>query len=289
VEASQKVLINQSFHTYLPAYLTKPEPPQEPTAHADPDEVDISQHFYEPQATRRPQNATSQPAISDDQLRQMMLGFDPSATPPLGGPQNPNANPFAGFPGMGGMGMPGMEGMGGPPGAEDPMMKMLQQMMGGAMPEGGPGGMPAFPGMPGQPTATADPSAYLWRIVHAFFALSLGLYIAFTTPFSGTRLERETAALGYTPNSNVLTPSSVHFFYLFATAEVILQSSRFYLEKGKGEQSGWVGMVMGLLPEPYKGYLAWVMRYSRIWTTVSGDAMVLIFVLGVCAWLRGCA
>jgi len=130
VEASQKVLINQSFHTYVPAYLTKPEPPQQPTstAHADPDEVDISQHFYEPQATRRPQNATSQPAMSDDQLRQMMLGFDPSATPPLGGPQNPNANPFAGFPGMGGMEMPGMEGMGGPPGAEEPMMKMLQQM-----------------------------------------------------------------------------------------------------------------------------------------------------------------
>jgi hypothetical protein len=29
---------------------------------------------------------------------------------------------------MAGMGMPGMEGMGGPPGAEDPRMKMLQQM-----------------------------------------------------------------------------------------------------------------------------------------------------------------
>jgi hypothetical protein len=218
----------------------------------------------------------------------MMLGFDPSATPPLGGPQNPNANPFAGFPGMEGMGMPpGMEGMGGPPGAEDPMMKMLQQMMGGAIPEAGPGGMPAFPGMPGQPTTTADPSSYLWRIAHALFALSLGLYITFTTPFTGTRLERETSALGYTPGSDVLTPSSVHFFYLFATAEVILQSSRFYLEKGKGEQSGWVGMVMGFLPERWKGYLAWVMRYSRIWTTVSGDAMVLVFVLGVCAWLRG--
>jgi hypothetical protein len=213
----------------------------------------------------------------------MMLGFDPSSTPPLGGSQNPNANPFAGFPGMAGIGMPGMEG--GPP-ADDPMLKMLQQMIGGTLPEG-PGGMPAFPGMPGQPTATADPSAYLWRIVHAIFALSLGLYIALTTPFTGTRLERETSALGYTPNSNVLTPSSVHFFYLFATAEIILQTSRFYLEKGKVAQSGWMGTVMGFLPEPWKGYLALVARYSRIWTTVSGDAMVCVFVLGVCAWLRG--
>ncbi|KAF4635721.1 hypothetical protein G7Y89_g2372 [Cudoniella acicularis] len=125
------------------------DPPPQPTvaSHADPDEVDISQHFYEPsKTTRRSNNASPTPGqqMSDDQLRQMMLGFDPTGTPPSGG----NANPFAGFPGLGGMGgMPGMEGMG-VPGAEDPMMKMLQQMMGGAAGEGA-GGMPTFPGMGG--------------------------------------------------------------------------------------------------------------------------------------------
>jgi len=209
-----------------------------------------------------------------------MLGFDPSSTPPQGGP---NANPFAGFPGMGGM--PGMEG--GPP-ADDPMMKMLQQMMGGL--SEGAGGMPSFPDMPGQPaTSIADSYAYLWRIIHAIFALSLGLYIAFTTTFTGTRIERERSALGYTSpeeDKMLLTPSSVHFFYLFATVEVVLQTSRFYLEKGKGTQSGVMGMIMGFLPEPWKGYVALVSRYSRIWTTVTGDAFVCVFVLGVCAWLR---
>ncbi|KAH8687525.1 hypothetical protein BGZ60DRAFT_393805 [Tricladium varicosporioides] len=269
------------------------DPPPQPAAavaHADPDEIDISQHFYEPKATRRANNASPTPGqqMNDDQLRQMMLGFDPTGTPPPG----ENANPFAGFPGM--AGMPGMEGMGGPdgPGADDPMMKMLQQMMGGmgGIPGEGAGGMPSFPGMPGQPTATAptDPYAYIWRIIHAVFALGLGLYIAFTTTFTGTLLEREKSGLAHSAGKDSsLSPGSIHFFYIFATAEILLQTSRFFMEKGAIQPGGFLGTIMGFLPPPYKGYLGLAARYFRIWTTVSGDAMTCVFVLGVCAWLRG--
>jgi GET complex subunit GET2 len=209
----------------------------------------------------------------------MMLGFDPSA---MGGaPPSGNPNPFAGIPGMDGMG--DMGGMSGP--GDDPMMKMMQQIMGG-IPGEGPGGMPSFPGMPGAPAEqAADPYAYLWRIIHAVFALGLGLYIALTTTFSGTKIERERSGLAFAESG--VSAASVHFFWIFATVEVLLQSSRFMMEKGRSQQAGIVGMIMGFLPEPYKGYLALVMRYSRIWTTVSGDAMVCVFVLGVCAWLRG--
>jgi GET complex subunit GET2 len=225
----------------------------------------------------------------------MMLGFDPTSTPPPG--VNPNSNPFggpnpfAGFPGMEGMNSPS-----GPGGADDPMLKMLQQMMGG-IPGEGAGGMPSFPGMPdvpGQSTAIGDPYAYVWRIVHAVFSLSLGLYIAFMTPFTGSRVARERSGLVSGPGGFEkedigmgLRDASVHFFWIFATAEVLLQTSRFFMEKGRVQQGGIMGMVMGFLPEPWKGYLGLISRYSRIWTTVSGDAMVCVFVLGVCAWLRG--
>lgn len=211
----------------------------------------------------------------------MMLGFDPSnaGTPP------PGANPFAGFPGMGGL--PGMEGA---PGAEDPMMKMLQQMMGGT-PGEGPNGMPSFPGMPGLagPAVTADPYAYLWRIVHALFALSLGLYIAFTTTFTGTKLERDRSGFNYNiaGEETGLSASSIHFFWIFATAEVLLQTSRFWVEKGKTQHAGILGTVIGFLPQPWKGYVELAARYSRIWTTVTGDAFTCVFVLGVCVWMRG--
>lgn len=139
--------------------------------HGDPDEVDISDHFYQPSVTPRSINASPRPdaASADAQLRQLLLAQQQQGGPnpfPFGdGPGGAGGEPF-GFGGMGGMGGPGMggPGMGGPgmggPGAEgaegDPFAAMLNQMMqtmGGA---GGPGGGPGgpggeFPGMPGMP------------------------------------------------------------------------------------------------------------------------------------------
>lgn len=182
-----------------------------------------------------------------------------------------------------------MDGMGGPPGADDPIMKMMQQMMGGAPGEGA-NGFPAFPGMPnlGMPgegnAVVTEPYAYLWRIVHALFALSLGIYVAFTTTFSGTKLDRDLSALSSGLGGST---SNFRFFWIFATVEVVLQSSRFFLEQGKAPPQGMLGMVMGFLPEPYKGMLAGVLKYGRIWTTVSADAMTCLFVLGITCWFRG--
>ncbi|PQE17738.1 GET complex subunit GET2 protein [Rutstroemia sp. NJR-2017a BVV2] len=264
--------------------LQRDEPPAPPAPTiGDPEEVDISNHYYEPQS-RKPllRNNESSPSqsqaqqqqqqLNDDQLRQMMLGMNT-------GPAGPGQAPFG--PAVGG-GFPGMDqdASGG-----DPMMQLLQQMMGGGA--GGPGegnAMPSFPGMNMQAqtqAAAANPYAYLWRIVHAIFALSLGLYIAFTTPFSGTKYERDAGVLEGL--------STVQFFYVFASVEVLLLSSRYFLEMGKetGGGEGWVGMLMGVLPEPWKGYLALGKRYLGIWGTVSGDALVCVWVLGCCAWLRG--
>jgi GET complex subunit GET2 len=168
------------------------------------------------------------------------------------------------------------------------MMNLLQQMMGG-VPGEGSDGMPAFPGM-AIPTVASEPYAYLWRIVHAVFAVGLGLYIAFMTPFTGSKAGREASAMSYLPvegaASSGLSPASVHFFWIFSTAEVLLQTSRFFVEKGRVQQGTVLGIISGFLPEPYKGYLALVTRYSRIWTTVSADAMTLVFVLGACAWWK---
>jgi hypothetical protein len=225
----------------------------------------------------------------------MMLGFPPAGASP--GSQGPN-NPFGGFPGM----------EGAPP--DDPMMQMLQQMLGGG--GGGAGGMPnlesmmanggsmpSFPGMPNlsPDPATADPYAYIWRIVHAVFAFGLGLYIAFTqTSFSGTKLARERSGIDAANIHNAddfsqgldLNDVKIQIFWIFATAEVLLQTTRFFLEKGKmAQQPGMLGMVMGFLPEPWKGYVGTALRYGRIWTTVSGDAMVIVFVLGAVAWWKG--
>ena len=198
-----------------------------------------------------------------------MLGFPP----PNGGSQ-PQANPFGGpqnpFAAMG-----NPDGSG-DPAANDPMMAMLQQMMGGA--GGEPGAMPSFPGLPpmGFPGSDANgapavkTSAYIWRIVHAIFALGFGLYIAFTTEF-GTGTARLPGM-----SSEVV---DLRAFYVFATVEAILQGTRFIFDRGQDSQNGIVGTILQFLPQPFGGYLRMFMNYRSIWTTTSADAMVVVFIL----------
>lgn len=269
-----------------------------PAASADPEEIDIStsEHFFEPSnndARQRSQAARAQaqqtpnpnrpypglgdsPMIDDEMLKAMMLGMPPPGGS-AGGPQQPMQNPFAGMPGMEALGgFPGAGGPGGPNG-EDPMMAMLQQMMGAG--GAGPGDMPGFPGMPplsGQAGApVADKSAYLWRIVHAVFALSLGVYIALTVRFTGTKLARAESALvdyGYIKQ------------FFWAGEAVLLGRFLFKGQSLAGGDSGILGMVLKFIPHPYGGYIRWIMRYSTILRTIAADALLVVFALGVVGW-----
>lgn len=178
-------------------------------------------------------------------------------------------------------------------------MKMLQQLMGG-MPgadgqggEGGGGGLPpglaammgaggmGMPGMGGAQTKQQDTYAYLWKVLHAVFALILGIYVTATShAFNGDVSRGGIAGAGHEGGVNV--------FWLFATAELVLQSSRFFLEKGTGSQlGGWIGIVGNMLPEPWGRYARLAARYSGIWSTIVEDGMVVVFVLGCVAWWKG--
>ncbi|RBR13104.1 uncharacterized protein FIESC28_08290 [Fusarium coffeatum] len=253
--------------------------------HADPDEVDISEHYYETKRTatsRTNAPEVPEPAISEDQLRQMMLGFER-------GNGSGNASPTPG----------GVD--------EDPMMKMMSQLMAGAgLPAGS---MPPFPGMPGAAPGQGPPvpqtavrnsaSTNLWRLLHAIVALGLGFYIVLLTPFSGSKIERERAALaGTTPADPLIAASEPEmetelehrkklFFWTFATAETLLLTTRFFLDRRGSPPTGIVGTVLQFLPQPAKGYIEIVMRYGQIFTTVRSDMLACIFVLGAVAWFKG--
>lgn len=174
-------------------------------------------------------------------------------------------------------------------------MQMLQQMMGGVPGADGQGeerqgGLPpslaamlgagGMVGM-GGPPAKEDKYGYLWKIAHAIFALILGIYVTTTShAFTGDISRGGISGAGHEGGRNV--------FWAFATAELVLQSSRFFLEKGGGSQLGrWMGIVGNMLPEPYKGWLMLAARYSGIWSTVVEDGMVVVFVIGVVAWWKG--
>lgn len=197
-------------------------------------------------------------------------------------------SPFARGPGTGPDTAMPMQG----PGEDDPIMQMMQQML-------GTGGMPGLPGMPGgndslppgiasmlgqgnaQPDAV-DNYSYLWRLVHALFALILAVYAASSTAFNGSKISRTLSVAG-----DKARLARTEFFWIFATCELVLQSSRFLLERGRTPKGGLLMGLARFLPQPYSGYLAVLSRYSVIYTTVTTDAFVVVFALGVVAWWRG--
>lgn len=229
--------------------------------------------------------------MSDDQLRQMMLGFD---RPPSASPNRSGGNSFFDPSMLGAMG--GADGEG--PDPEDPMMKMLQQMLGGGA--GGAGGQNPFAQFaamngqqppqqqPQQATVESDMYTAVWRALHFVLAIGLGLYVALLTGFAGTKVERERGAFAATTaaEEDEVAARKQYFFWTFATAETILLTSRFLLDRNRAP-SGTLNMIMGFLPDKWwKAYLGTALRYSHIFTTVRSDILVCCFVLGITSWWR---
>jgi hypothetical protein len=172
----------------------------------------------------------------------------------------------------------------------DPLMGMFREIIGfpgGPLDSTGPQGDGisdgALPRDDSQHSGSAM-HAYVWKALHACFAIALAIYIVVTTSFVGTRAARrqEPPAVHVAPGI-----SGVNFFWLFATIELLLQSTRFFLEKGRAPQESWLGKIARLLPPPFAGYLAVSARYSVIYTMIVQDGMLIVFVLGCVAWWNG--
>ncbi|KAL7944439.1 hypothetical protein V8C42DRAFT_346186 [Trichoderma barbatum] len=262
-----------------PATLSKASAPSE-HATGDPAEVDISEHFFVPKKTssRKPLDGvfspSPEPSLSEAQLRQMMLGLD---RPDQAGPGAGSAGPAL---------PPGME--------DDPIMKMMSQMMSA-------GSIPGFGGadgasnpfanmnMPQQQAAVQLPkssSVSFWRLIHALVALGLGLFFVLTSTFSGSKLERERTALTFEQEVDEEAERRKNlFFWTFATAEVLLLSTRFFLDKRSTNATGFVATAISYLPQPYRGYIELGQRYFQIFSAVRTDILTCVFVLGVVSWL----
>ncbi|KAH0544848.1 hypothetical protein FGG08_001077 [Glutinoglossum americanum] len=234
---------------------------------SDPDEVDISQHFYTPGDGSRP---GQQPQLSDEELLRLMFGQTTTSGQGQAGFEGPQ-DPFA--PGPMGMNI----------GGGDPLTQMFREFIGGT---GGPLGGTSDGALPQEDSQQSGSGmhTHMWKAVHAMFALSLGVYMAVTTSFVGTRAERrqESSALHVAPGI-----SGVNFFWLFATVELLLQSTRFFLEKGRAPRDSWLGKIAMYLPPPFAGYLVVLARYSVIYTMIVQDGMLIVFVLGCVAWWNG--
>ncbi|TGZ82815.1 hypothetical protein EX30DRAFT_394084 [Ascodesmis nigricans] len=179
-----------------------------------------------------------------------------------------------------------------PPGMEDdPLLKLMASLGGGP---GKPGAMPDFGGLsPGLASmmgaagvsgpqtpqeATAISHDWIWRIVHGISSLMLAVWVLMNgfAGFDGSEKGRERIAFG--------DESNTQLFWYFATMELVLQSTRFMIEKGRPPQNSMLTTIAGFIPHPFGVYLTTLARYSTFLTVMMADAGVVIFCLGMATW-----
>ncbi|KAI9717000.1 MAG: hypothetical protein M1828_007465 [Chrysothrix sp. TS-e1954] len=239
-----------------------PNPPQSAQlnqAHVDdPDEVDISSV---PQGSTNLNQAQSQ----QEMMRQFLRGTGAEGQTGNAGKQGEQQ-----------------------PENEDPMMRMMQQVMGSMGGQSGPQGpdpqMQAFSELFGAASSQQEPafSNYdnIWRTIHSLCAFALAFYALSTCQLVGSKLAR---------SDMMQTQTSPPLFWIFTTVQLVLQSSRYFLEGGRPPPSGLLATAGRWVPDPYGNYLRILSRYRVIYNTIISDALVVIFVLGCAAWWKGLA
>lgn len=161
-----------------------------------------------------------------------------------------------------------------------------------APPQNNAGGAGAPPVPPPPPvTPKSKFNDMVWTAIHfflfTFLALFSGLTLSRATPFSDYEILSATEydELSDTEvDPNILALRGLKnskLFLYFCTFELILQTTRFFLEKGAPPAGSMISTVASYLPQPFSGYLYTGARYIRIVGTIFQDFCVLLFVAGI--------
>ncbi|KAK9457663.1 hypothetical protein V1511DRAFT_524083 [Dipodascopsis uninucleata] len=116
----------------------------------------------------------------------------------------------------------------------------------------------------------------IWRITHAIVIIGLSLFAVQRYEFAGTEVDRTDSG----QNLAVI-------FRIFTALELLLQTSRFIIEKGRSPSKSIFTKIAAYLPPPYSSYLILAARYTHIITNVMSDFSLLVFILGLNALIRG--
>ncbi|KAK6535444.1 hypothetical protein TWF694_001904 [Orbilia ellipsospora] len=265
---------------------TTPTPRSGTLSDVSDTDPDVSEHFYKPTSyrIRDEPNAIPPPtppsqtefSLDNDQIAQMMMQGGGLFGTPTGG-----ATP-------GDM-------------ANDPIFMMMQQMLGAAAANGGPGvgkegadggGIPpellnsmlgggfgaGGPEIP-QEVAQGSPFAKWWAVIHVLCSILLGVYAVLSLPdkFTGTKEDR--LKFADTPK--------IPLFWYFATMELMLQSTRYLLVERGGPPPGLImGTIVRFLPRPLGRAILTLSHYIKMFSTAYQDALIVVFTIGMTGWVN---
>ncbi|CAG8565632.1 4167_t:CDS:2 [Cetraspora pellucida] len=130
---------------------------------------------------------------------------------------------------------------------------------------------------PGQ--QQSDVQSKLWQLIHFFAMIMLGLLAIGSEVFRHDGTWSRLAILNYKKPNEIVDSdrvSSLSLFWYFVTIELILQSSRLFLQKDRTFGGSALGTIAANLPPPLSDVLTVLLRYNLIWNSLWEDICMLL-------------
>lgn len=125
-----------------------------------------------------------------------------------------------------------------------------------------------------------DRSQKYWNLLHFIMMVLLGFYAVYT---EWTRAGSERFASLLSSNASVASYPAVHvpLFWYFITIELGLQSARMFYQQGTMPPTSTIATLATQLPHPLGSIITIFLRYRLIWTCLSQDICILVFIIGL--------
>ncbi|EPB82101.1 hypothetical protein HMPREF1544_11183 [Mucor circinelloides 1006PhL] len=125
-----------------------------------------------------------------------------------------------------------------------------------------------------------DRSQKYWNLLHFIMMIILGFYAVYT---EWTRAGSERFASLLSSNASVANYPAIHvpLFWYFITIELGLQSARLFYQQGTMPPTSTIATLATQLPHPLGSIITIFLRYRLIWTCLSQDICILVFIIGL--------
>ncbi|KAG0328193.1 suppressor of loss of ypt1, partial [Podila humilis] len=131
-------------------------------------------------------------------------------------------------------------------------------------------------------TPQEDLTAKWWKLLHFVFSLLLGLGVVYQEYRRSGDLDRFDSLATDKPLSfSASQVAAIPVFWYFITMELILQSTRMFLQGVTASPSSTLGTIAGFLPPPFSDAIRVFMRYRLIWSSLVSDLTVVVFIVGM--------
>lgn len=133
-------------------------------------------------------------------------------------------------------------------------------------------------GLPQQAEQAIDNSSKYWNLLHVLMMIMLGFYAVYT---EWTKAGRERFASLLSTDVNNYPAIHVPLFWYFITIELCLQSARLFYQQGVMPPTSTLAQLATQLPHPFGNIVTICLRYRLIWSCLSQDICILVFVIGI--------